>query len=51
MRLKAVLFFPLSLCLFVSIQTATTASSSKDQCALPPDLRDEISKTYPSLGG
>jgi hypothetical protein len=46
MRLKAVLVFPLSLCLFGLIQAVTTASSN-DRCALPPDLRDEISKQYP----
>lgn len=46
MRKKAALALSLTLCLFGLIQIATGASSNA-RCALPPDLRDEISKQYP----
>jgi len=46
MRLKSVvIFFAGMLCLFAANQPL--AASPEDRCALPPSLRDEISKKYP----
>ena len=45
MRLKSVVIFFAGMCLFAANQVL--AASPKDRCALPPSLRDEISKTYP----
>src|SRR6267154_1690472 len=46
MRLKSMLMYAAGFYLFVLIP-AVTAASSNDRCALPPDLRDEISKNHP----
>src|SRR5712664_2119777 len=46
MRLKPVLMCVAILCSFVLV-SSVTATSSNDRCALPPDLRDEISRKYP----
>ena len=46
MRLKFVLICALSVYMFVLIP-AVNAASSDGPCALPPGLRDEISKQYP----
>jgi len=48
MRPKAVLGFPLSLFLLVSIQ-AVTATSSKDLCALPPACVTKCQNNIPAL--
>src|SRR5437879_13010557 len=45
MRLKSAVVFFAGMCLFAANQVL--AASPKDRCALPPSLRDEISKTYP----
>lgn len=45
MRLKSVVIFFAGMCLFAANQVL--AASPEDKCALPPGLRDEISKTRP----